>query len=347
MASRFAAAPLLLTLGVTALENATFITYQPAFNDIIGPNPRLELLLQNESYPFAHEAAVYDPSTADVFMVGNYQTNNGGQPIQISRMRTNNDVYVREQIFPDIPMANGAVNYRDGILFASQGTVDRPSALIYMDPEPPYSTEVILDSFNGRRFNGLNDVVIHSDGSIWFTDPTYAYNQGFGPKPDLPHQVYRFDPATGSVRAVADGLGQPNGLAFSPDESILYVTDTDSLHGNGDNNPERAATIYAYDVKLYSGSPFLVNRRVFAYADNGIPDGVKVDTNGNVYSGCGDGVHVWSAGGELLGKIKLPSVSANFCFAEAGELYILNEYRVWKATLAEGTTGAKVAYPIH
>ncbi|KAL3456780.1 hypothetical protein BJX64DRAFT_296391 [Aspergillus heterothallicus] len=340
MASTFAAASLLLALGATALENATFITYQPAFEDIIGSNPKLELLLENESYPFAHEAPVYYQAKADVFMVGNYQTNDGGQPIQISKMRTENNVYVREEIFPDIPMANGAVNYKDGVLFASQGTVERPSALIYMEPEPPYSTKVILDSFNGRRFNSLNDVVIHSDGSIWFTDPTYGYDQGFSPKPDLPHQVYRFDPATGSVRAVADGLGQPNGLAFSPDESILYVTDTDAHRGNGDDNAERAATIYAYDVKTYSNAPFLVNRRVFAYADNGIPDGVKVDTNGNVYSGCGDGVHVWSAGGDLLGKIKLPSVAANFCFAEAGVMYILNEYKVWKATLSPNTHGA-------
>ncbi|CEN62025.1 hypothetical protein ASPCAL08667 [Aspergillus calidoustus] len=340
MATKFATATFLLALGATALENATFITYQPAFKDIIGENPKLELILQNKTYPFAHEAPVYIPETGDVFIVGNYQTKTGGQPIQISKIRSKNDVYVREQIFPDIPMANGAVNYEDGVLFASQGTIERPSALIYMDPEPPYSTEVVLDSFNGRRFNGLNDVVIHSDGSIWFTDPTYAYDQGFAPKPDLPHQVYRFDPGTGSVRAVADGLGQPNGLAFSPDESILYVTDTDSHRGNGDNNPERAATIYAYDVATYAKSPFLINRRVFAYADNGIPDGVKVDTNGNVYSGCGDGVHVWSAGGDLLGKIKLPDVSANFCFAEAGEMYILNEYRVWKATLSEDVHGA-------
>ncbi|KAL3449944.1 hypothetical protein BJX65DRAFT_20217 [Aspergillus insuetus] len=340
MAAKFATATLLLALGATALENATFITYQPAFKDIIGENPKLELILQNKTYPFAHEAPVYIPDNGDVFIVGNYQTKTGGQPIQISKIRSKNDVYVREQIFPDIPMANGAVNYKDGVLFASQGTVERPSALIYMNPEPPYSTEVILDSFNGRRFNGLNDVVIHSDGSIWFTDPTYAYDQGFAPKPDLPHQVYRFDPETGSVRVVADGLGQPNGLAFSPDESILYVTDTDSHRGNGDNSPERAATIYAYDVATYAESPFLINRRVFAYADNGIPDGVKVDTNGNVYSGCGDGVHVWSAGGDLLGKIKLPDVSANLCFAEAGEMYILNEYRVWKATLSEDVHGA-------
>ncbi|KAL5046544.1 hypothetical protein BDW71DRAFT_181864 [Aspergillus fruticulosus] len=337
--------PLALPIGVLASSgpgNGTtgFKTIQPGFKAILGEHPKLDLLLENMTYPFAHEAPVYMPDTGDLFIVGNYQTPTGGQPIQISRIvPQKNGSYVREIIHPDIPMANGAINYKDGILFCSQGTKERPSSLIFMDATAPYKTKVLLDNFHGRHFSSLNDPEVHSDGSIWFTDPTYGYDQGFGAKPDLPNQVYRFDPETGDVRAMADQFGQPNGIAFSPDESIVYVTDTDAQRGNGDKNPQRAATIYAFDVKYYSGAPFLVNRRVFAYADNGIPDGVKTDTEGNVYSGCGDGIHVWSPAGVLLGKILLPDISANLAFAEPGEMFALNEYRLWKVTLSQHVQG--------
>jgi gluconolactonase len=97
---------------------------------------------------------------------------------------------------------------------------------------------------------------------------------------------------------------------------------------------------YAYDIAYYSDAPFLVNRRVFAYADNGIPDGVKIDTDGNVYSGCGDGVHVWSPAGVLLGKILFNSTSANLVFARPGELFALNEYKLWKVTLDRSVQGS-------
>ncbi|KAL4750607.1 hypothetical protein BDW72DRAFT_203744 [Aspergillus terricola var. indicus] len=337
--------PFVLPLGALASSgpgNGTsgFKTIQPGFKAIIGDHPKLELLHENKTYPFAHEAPVYIPDTGDLFIVGNYQTPTGGQAIQVSRMvPQKNGSYVREIIHPDIPMANGAINYKGGILFCDQGTKERPSSLIFMNATAPYKTQVLLDSFHGRHFNSLNDLDVHSDGSIWFTDPTYGYDQGFSMKPDLPNQVYRFNPETGDVRVVADQIGQPNGIAFSPDESIVYVTDTDAVWGNGDNDSTRAATIYAFDVKYYSSAPFLVNRRVFAYTDNGIPDGVKTDTEGNVYAGCGDGVHVWSPAGVLLGKIQLPDTSANLAFAEPGEMFALNEYRLWKVTLSQNVQG--------
>ena len=89
-------------------------------------------------------------------------------------------------------------------------------------------------------------------------------------------------------------------------------------------------TRYAFDVASYSGQPFLINRRVFAMADTGFPDGIKCDVHGNVYSGCGDGIHIWSAGGVLLGKILVEGGVANFCFGREGALYILNEHRLWR-----------------
>lgn len=97
---------------------------------------------------------------------------------------------------------------------------------------------------------------------------------------------------------------------------------------------------YAFDVSTYSGQPFLTNRRLFAFAEVGVPDGIKCDVEGNVYSGCGDGVNVWSPGGVLLGKIRVKGGVANFCFGREGEMFILNEENLWRATLAESTKGA-------
>lgn len=97
---------------------------------------------------------------------------------------------------------------------------------------------------------------------------------------------------------------------------------------------------YAYDVAYYSGEPFLINRRLFAFADVGIPDGIKCDVHGNVYSGCGDGVNVWSPGGVLLGRILVEGGAANFCFGKDGEVFILNEHKLWRAQLATSTKGA-------
>lgn len=102
----------------------------------------------------------------------------------------------------------------------------------------------------------------------------------------------------------------------------------------------RPATIYAYDVIQRAGSPFLANRRVFAYAADGVPDGIKCDVHGNVYSGCGDGVEVWNTGGSLIGIIMVPGGVANFCFGKAGEMFICAETELWRLQLASTTKGA-------
>ncbi|KAK1676532.1 hypothetical protein BDP55DRAFT_105768 [Colletotrichum godetiae] len=237
-------------------------------------------------------------------------------------------------------MGNGGVNYGDDILFCAQGSVTQPSGLFKMSRSPPYTTEPVITTFHSRLFNSVNDVVISKDGSIWFTDPPYGHAQGYRPPATLPSQVYRFDPARSSIRAMADGFGRPNGICFSPDETTVYVTDTDLVHGDGSIDGNRASTIYAFDVEQRHGQPLLLNRRLFAFADVGIPDGIKCDMDGNVYSGCGDGINVWSAGGVLLGRILVDGGAANFCFGRGGELFILNEHRLWRAQLSKSVKGA-------
>lgn len=96
---------------------------------------------------------------------------------------------------------------------------------------------------------------------------------------------------------------------------------------------------YAFDIITRHDSPFLANKRLFAFADIGIPDGIKCDTEGNVYSGCGDGIHVWSPGGTLIGKVYVPGGCANFCFGKRGEMFLLNEQKMWRAQLSPKLKG--------
>ncbi|KAK4948182.1 hypothetical protein LTR10_013237 [Elasticomyces elasticus] len=236
-------------------------------------------------------------------------------------------------------MPNGGFKYgSDRIQLCVQGDMNMPSGIVAVSTSPPYDVEQVVNSYHGRPFSSPNDVVVSAnDGSIWFTDPPYGYNQGFRPPPELPPQVYRFDGRDGSIRAVADGLTKPNGLCFSPDEGTLYITDTACISGRSwaTFSPAQpgGAHIYAYTVLRISGQSFLINKRLFAHADNGVPDGIKCDSHGNVYSGCGDGIHVWNHGGVLLGKILVEGGVANFCFGEEGEFFIGGETKLWYARL--------------
>lgn len=224
---------------------AQFVVYDKSAYDIIGAEPTIRLCLENKSYPWAHEACVYIPSSSDVFITSNriIAQEDGKQKIIISKVNISGEPFTCEEINADVSMANGGVNYLEGVLFCAQGTVDQSSGLVYMEATTPYRTVPILESFYGRQFNSPNDVVVHKDGSIWFTDPVYGSEQGFRPPPQLPNQVYRYDPATKSIRAMADGFGRPNGISFSPNQTVIYITDTDYIHGDGTTNATRASTM--------------------------------------------------------------------------------------------------------
>jgi gluconolactonase len=219
--------------------------YDGSFHRIIGPDPKLEILLEVQDYPFAHEAAVFIDSTNELFITSNRLCDSLGKyKVQISKICLDTRPVRHVEIHPDaIQMGNGGVNYQDGVLFCAQGSLTAPSGLYKMSISPPYQTEEIITSFYGRPFNSVNDVVIHQDGSIWFTDPIYGFEQGYRPKPQLPNQVYRFDPKTNSIRAMADGFGRPNGICFSPEEETVYITDTDWIHGDGSMDGSRASTM--------------------------------------------------------------------------------------------------------
>jgi len=170
---------------------------------------------------------------------------------------------------------------------------------------------VLADSFAGKPLNSPNDVVVKSDGSIWFTDPPFGlsgYYEGEKFLQELPACVYRIDGQTGAVTMVADEVEGPNGLAFSPDESKLYVVASRA-------QPQRM--IRVFDVQ---GGTKLAHNRVFIDAGPGTPDGFRVDIDGNLWCGWGmgdpalDGVRVFNPAGEPIGQICLPERCANLCF---------------------------------
>jgi len=205
--------------------------------------------------------------------------------------------------------ANGNTRDRQGRLVTCEHGGRRVVRTEYDGTLTPLATH-----FEGKRLNSPNDVVVKSDGSIWFTDPTFGilgYNEGVKAEPELPMNVYRLDPS-GALEVVAEGINQPNGLAFSPDESLLYIVESRST-------PRR---ILACDVV---GGKSLANRRVLIDAGpNGTPDGFRCDVDGNLWCGWGmgqvglDGVHVFNPDGVLIGRIDLPERCANLCF---GGLY--------------------------
>ncbi|MEO1510028.1 MAG: SMP-30/gluconolactonase/LRE family protein [Cyanobacteria bacterium J06633_23] len=168
---------------------------------------------------------------------------------------------------------------------------------------------VLVSHYRGNRLNSPNDLVVRSDGSIWFTDPPFGLtqpNEGYGGNQEQPGSfVYCFNPATKEITAVIKEMERPNGLAFSPDEKILYVSDTSQV-----NYPQGHHYIRAYDICKKQAS----NGRVFAVIEPGQPDGLKVDTAGNVFASSQDSVQIYSPDGTRLGKILLPEVCANLTF---------------------------------
>jgi gluconolactonase len=204
--------------------------------------------------------------------------------------------------------SNGNTRDREGRLITCEHDSQRVTRT-----EPDGTITVLLDSFQGKKLNAPNDVVVAADGAIWFTDPGYGIfgnYEGHLAEPELPPRVYRLDARSGQATIVADDFDKPNGLAFSPDEKKLYIIDTGLTHGGRSN-------MRVFDVngdKLANGKVFAEN---FA---PGFTDGVRTDIDGNVWCSMGwadpkeDGVRCYAPSGDLIGKIHLPETCANLCF---------------------------------
>jgi gluconolactonase len=193
----------------------------------------------------------------------------------------------------------------------------------------------LVDSYNGVRLNSPNDVVVAPDGSIWFTDPPYGITVAVEGHPGEREYgdcyVFRYDPESGQLRPGVIDMFHPNGLAFSPDGSILYVSDTDDAARNNGNDHIRAYDVIDGRCK---------NGRGFASVDDGVSDGFRVDVHGNVWTSAGDGVHVFDASGTWLGRIAVPEKVANVCFGgpDGTDLFIAASTSVYG--IATTTTDA-------
>ena len=208
-------------------------------------------------------------------------------------------------------------------------TVDREGRLVSCEHrgrcvsriEHDGSRKILADRYQGKRLNSPNDVVVKSDGSIWFTDPTYGIDSDY--EGDAAHSeigasnVYRIDPANGEVTAVATDFVKPNGLAFSTDEKSLYIADTGASHVQNGPRHIRVADVAADGRSLGPA-------KLFATSTYGMFDGFRLDAKGNLWTSAGDGVHVYAPDGTLIGKIKVPEVVANVCFGgpKRNRLYI-------------------------
>jgi gluconolactonase len=210
---------------------------------------------------------------------------------------------------------NGHTRDREGRLVSCEHGGRRVSRTEYDG-----TVTTLADRWDGKRLNSPNDVVVKSDGTVWFTDPSYGILsdlEGWRGEPEYGGcHVFRLDPATGELRVAADDFVKPNGIAFSPDEKTLYVADTGASH-----DPDGPRHIRAFDVGEGGG---LANSRVLATCDAGSFDGFRCDTEGRVWTSAGDGVHCYASNGDLLGKVLVPEVVSNVCFGgvKRNRLYI-------------------------
>ncbi|MFT3670804.1 SMP-30/gluconolactonase/LRE family protein [Aestuariivirga sp.] len=223
--------------------------------------------------------------------------------------------------------SNGNTTDREGRLVTCEHLGRRVSRT-----EHDGSITVLADRYKGKRFNSPNDVIVKSDGSIWFTDPTYGIDADYeGARAESEigaSNVYRIDPS-GEITIVADDFVKPNGLAFSPDEKTLYVADTGCTHV--ENGPKH---IRALAVKPDGKS--LGASKMFADCNAGLFDGFRVDKDGRIWTSAGDGVHCFLPNGDLIGKIRIPELVANVCFggAQRNRLFICGCTSLYSAYLA-------------
>lgn len=239
--------------------------------------------------------------------------------------------------FSDIPndrilefdAASGSTSvFRRSVGYANGRTLDRSGRVVECShgrravelADRDGTPRTIVDRWENHRFNSPNDVVVASDGAVWFTDPPYGIHssgrEGYPGEPEYEGCfVFRHDPATGTTRPVITDMTHPNGLAFSPDESVLYVADSGRLWI--DDGPHHVRRYRVSGAEVGEGE-------VFAVVEHGVPDGMRVDEHGRLWVAAADGVHVLRPDGTPAGFVPVPEVVGNLCFGgpDGHDLYI-------------------------
>ncbi|KAI0433595.1 hypothetical protein F5Y09DRAFT_51998 [Xylaria sp. FL1042] len=313
-----------------SLETITIRMFDSSFSSVIGESSTFSLLLSADSSqnPFFHKGCAYVAETDELYLTSDllqstlssrlpviliskiaFRRASDSSPSDITKTLSTpitSIEWMKLRPPANMPMPSGAIPYKKGVLYCSQGTLERNSGGLFYMPHGKRPVPLVTNYF-GKAFNSTQNVVEDKDGGLWFTDSSAGVEQEIRPAPQLPNHVYWFHPTTGELRVVADGFKRPSGIALSPKEDTLYITDTEAARLSNDFASTSPATIYAYDMIRRPGAlPFLVNKRVFAFAFSGVPAAVTCDPAGNVYAACGDGVEVWDSGGTALGLIRIP-----------------------------------------
>ncbi|MFM0478133.1 SMP-30/gluconolactonase/LRE family protein [Paraburkholderia strydomiana] len=274
------------------MKNNEYEVHDPRFRLLLQPNASMDKLTGECLWA---EGPVYFPAT-DLLIWSDIPNNRmlrwaPGMGVGVYRAPSN--------------YSNGNTRDREGRLVSCEHGERRVTRT-----EHDGSITVIASHFEGKRLNSPNDVIVDSEGAIWFTDPDYGIisdYEGYRSDSEIGRcNVYRVSPGDPQVRLVSDDFVKPNGLAFSPDESKLYIADSAASHD--DNAPRH---IRVFDV---ASNGALRNGRVFVEMQSGVPDGMRVDEHGNVWTSAEDGVHCYAPDGALLGKILIPEVVANLTF---------------------------------
>jgi gluconolactonase len=307
-----------------------FTTFLDGFRKVLGKGFKRSVLIETN----AHEGPVYVAGEHALYFTTVPEP--GPKNIAIMRLALNGKRFPfrpgkLEVVRKPSNMANGMSLDRKGrLLICEQGRLDERARISRMNLKTR-ALETVVDAWRGLPLNSPNDVVERSDGTVWFTDPNYGELQGFKPAAKIGAYVYRHDPATGETTVVADSFDKPNGIAFSPDERVLYITDSGANQAPGTYFINFPHHIRAFDVDK---GRRLCGDRLFATISPGYPDGIKVDTKGRVYSSSATGVQVFSPDGDLLGELAAPGVH-NFTFGgpDNDVLFILGGTRIWQAKL--------------
>jgi gluconolactonase len=316
---------------------AAFISHNSEFAAVLGDSPTLVRVVDVD----AHEGPVYAADEDALYFTTLPRAREAGAAahpsVQVKRVQLDGarfpvDPDCVTTVRDDANVANGmALDLHGRLVACEQGTRSRPAAITRFDRRSR-RVERLVEGFDGLPLNSPNDIVVKRDGTLWFTDPAYGHLQGFRPEPQVGDNVYRYDPESRGLTIVADAFDKPNGLAFSPDERILYVGDSGANQEPGSFHPSRPHHIKAFEV--LEGCR-LANERLFSVTTPGFPDGVKVDRGGRVYASSATGVQVFDPRGSKIGEIALPG-AVNFTFGgpDRTVLFITADDAIWAAALA-------------
>lgn len=297
----------------------TFESYDARFQALLHPDSQLERLWTGGVWV---EGPVYIP-TEDAVLWSDIPNN------RMLRYRDGEGVSIFRQ---PSHFTNGNTLDREGRLVSCQQGTRRIART-----EADGTVVTVVDNYQGKRLNSPNDVIVKSDGTIWFSDPPYGIlpdtREGYPAESELGGcYVFRYDPATDTLTIAADGFDKPNGLAFSPDGKRLYVSDTGRSH-----DPDGNHHIRVFDVR---DDATLHNDRIFAVIDPGLSDGFRFDENGYLFTSAGDGVQVFTEAGDMIGKIRVPEVVSNVTFGghDGNRMFITATTSLYAVTL--NTRGA-------